>query len=557
MKSKRNIFILNIIGNMPRRKIQSRFYPQSSQPLIPRFLILCLLVFFSTSGLFAQPYHDTYVLNLIVEQNSYLKAIVDTNRPPLFNEARINLPQPVWPSRQDVINCYWKTWEIAFSNLKQVIPGSGFVSPFIDPAFNDNIFMWDCTFMTMYGKYAIRAFNFQNTLDNFYAKQHPDGFICRQIRESDGTDCFGRFDPTSTGPDIMPWSEWEYFMNFNDTARLAKVFPPLLAYYQWYRTYRSWPDGSYYSSGWGCGMDNQPRLPEGQNFDPRFSTGFMSWIDITLQEIFAGKILIRMSEVLGRRAVVKDIEKGIETLTTYVQQNMWDEKSAFFYDRFRDGTLSGVKSIAAFWSLLAGVVPPENTERFVAHLENPDEFARGHRVPTLSADSPDFVPDGGYWRGAVWAPTNYMIVRGLTNYGKDSLAYEIALNNLNNVVKVYNQTGTLWENYAPDFVLGTSHKDFVGWTGLTPINILFEYVFGIRPNVPDNTILIDVRLTDEYGVKSYPYGKNGLLNILCKKRGKETDKPSVLIQTNVPLEAIVRWSNGEFTKEIKPGKTNL
>lgn len=46
--------------------------------------------------------------------------------------------------------------------------------------------MWDCSFMTMYGKYAKSVFNFQNTLNNFFAKQHSDGFICREIRESDG-----------------------------------------------------------------------------------------------------------------------------------------------------------------------------------------------------------------------------------------------------------------------------------------------------------------------------------------------------------------------------------
>ena len=524
---------------------------------MPRFFIVFILLVYVNSFTNGQPFHYTYVSNPVVEQNAYLEAAVDTSCPPVFEKARSFLPKPDWPARQDVIDCYWETWEIAFSNLKQVTPGSGFVSPFIDPAFNGNIFMWDCTFMTMYGKYAARSFNFQKTLDNFYAKQHPDGFICRQIRASDGTDCFGRFDPTSTGPDIMPWSEWEYFLNFDDTVRLAKVFPPLLAYYRWYRTYRTWPDGSYYSSGWGCGMDNQPRLPDGQNFDPRFSTGFMSWIDITLQEIFAGKLLIQMSEVLGRRKDVEDIERGIEKLTSYVQQKMWDRESAFFYDRYRDGSLSGVKSIAAFWSLLAGSVPPDATDRFIAHLENPGEFARVHRVPTLSADNPDFVPSGGYWRGAVWAPTNYMVLRGLTSYNKDSLAYEIALNNLDNVVKVFNQTGTLWENYAPDFVLGTSHKNFVGWTGLIPINILFEYVFGIRPNVPENTLLVDVRLTDEYSVKSYPYGKDGMLNILCKKRKKGTDKPSVLIETNVPLKVIVRWNQGEFTREIEPGKIAL
>ena len=132
---------------------------------------------------------------------------------------------------------------------------------FIDPAFNDCIFMWDSCFMTLFGRYGARAFPFVRTLDNFYAKQHPDGFICREIGRALGDDRFPRFDPSSTGPNVMAWAEWEHYRNFGDRDRLARVFPVLRAYHQWLRAYRTWPDGSYWSTGWGCGMDNQPRLP--------------------------------------------------------------------------------------------------------------------------------------------------------------------------------------------------------------------------------------------------------------------------------------------------------
>jgi glycogen debranching enzyme len=264
-----------------------------------------------------------------------------------------------------------------------------------------------------------------------------------------------------------------------------------------------------------------------------------------------------MADVLDRQNDVKDIEPEVKKLTVYVQKNMWDDKSSFFYDRYRDGTLNQVKSIAAFWSLLAGVVSPEKSDKFINHLENPKEFARLHRVPTLSADDPNYSPIDGYWCGPVWAPTNYMVLRGLTKYGKDSLAHEIALNHVINVTKVFTETGTFWETYPSDTIRGSAMKNFVDWNGLIPINVLFEYIFGIRADVPNNTLLIDVRLKDEYGVKHYPYGKNGLLDILCKKRKNDIEKPSISIQTNVPLKIIVKWRGGELIKEIKPGKMTL
>jgi len=509
-------------------------------------------ILFSGSILSAQPYYDTHVFNKYAAANSFHSMSIDTGDLPGFREAKDILPQPEWPARPDVIKCYWKAWELAFDNLHKPAPGSGFIAPFIDPAFNGHIFMWDSHFMLMFGKYGSKAFNFQRTLDNFYAKQHKDGFICREIVESDGSDFFERFDVSSTGPNLFPWTEWEYYLNFNDTVRLSRVFDPLIAYYKWYTDYRSWPDGTYFSSGLGCGMDNQPRLPAG--YDPGWSHGRMSWIDITLQQVFAGQLLIRMAEKLNRQEDVEGIRREVTKLTAFVNEYMWDKKSAFYYDRFSDGRLSGIKSIASYWALLANVVPDVNLASFVSHLENPGEFARMHRVATLSGDVPSFDPNGGYWKGSVWAPTNYMVLRGLTQYGLDSLAFEIARNHLDNVVKVYDQTGTLFENYAPDKVQGNDRKDFVGWTGIVPISVLFEYVFGLRPDVPHHTLILDIKMTDEYGVKNYPFGKEGLISIHVDKRKSLETAPVVKVNSNISFDLKLSWSGGTKVIHTGPGK---
>jgi hypothetical protein len=520
-------------------------------------LIARLFVVFFCLGIpksYGLLYYDTSIPNKYVAENIFLTIKPNTSIPPSFDQAKSLLPEPYWPSHPDAIKCYWAIWEREFAYLHPVTPTNQFESPYLEPPFNGLIYMWDACFDMMFGNYGHRAFNFQASLDNFYCKQEKDGYICRAISMAEGQDfTCDKFNPVSTGPNLMPWAEWEYFLNFGDTNRLKEVFPPLLAYYQWYRTWRSWPDGSYFSSGWGCGMDNQPRLPQGEGFDPRFSTGFMSWVDITLQQIFVGKILVQMAGVLHREDDVKDVQTEVGQLTKYVQKNMWDEKTAFFYDRFRDGSLSHVKSIAGYWALLAGVVPPEDRDRFIAHLKDPKEFAREHRVPTLSADDPGYDPGGGYWCGAAWAPTTYMVLRGLSRYGEDSLAHEIALNDLTNVVKVFSETGTFWENYAPDAAQGCGMKNFVDWDGLIPINEMFEYVFGIRPDVPEETIVWDMRLLDEHGIKNYPFGKDGLVNLICKQREKVTDKPQITVSSNVAFKLKLIWAGG--SKVINVPKT--
>lgn len=500
-------------------------------------------------------FYNTYVDNPFVKENVFLGMPATTRQLPAFDDARSMLPDPIWGTHTPVIDCYWKAWQLAFGNLRNPTAENGFVAPYIDTAFNNCLFMWDSAFILLFARYGCRVFDFHRTLDNLYAKQHPDGFICREIHESNGRDGFSRFDPAATGPNIMAWTEWEYFLASGSTERLARVFPVLVAFYQWYRTYRTWPDGSYWACGWSSGMDNQPRMPEDcsqQYCSPEFNTGHLAWIDTCLQQIFTARILLKMADVLGRQKDVAGLQAEVSYLTGYANDQMWDDESKFYYDRLPDGKLSAVKTIGAFWALIAEVVPPARLEEFIDHLTNPAEFNRPHRVPSLSAAQPGYSRDGDYWRGGVWAPTNCMVITGLHRMGYTAIAHEIAFNHLNNVVKVFEQTGTVWENYAPEYPgPGKPAKpNFVGWTGLTPVAILFEYVFGIKPDAHNSIVTWDVRLLEEHGISRYPLGKTGMLDLKCARRTSVTEKPVITASSNIAVELRVQWEGGTETMKL-------
>lgn len=495
-------------------------------------------------------FYDTYLRNPYAEENSFRGMEADTSDLPTLEVARDLLPSPFWNGHQSAIDCYWKVWEIAFRNLRKPQSGSPFVANFIATAFNDCLFMWDSAFILLFARYGNRAFNFQRTLDNLYSTQHPDGFICREIGEADGLDRFQRFDPTSTGPNIMPWTEWEYYQTTGDRGRLTRVFPVLTAYHQWMRKYHTWNDGTYWSSGWGCGMDNQPRFPIGDSINGEnevvYHHGFLVWADACFQQMYSCSLLINMAEALGRGVEVEDLRAERERLHEQVNDLLWDEAKGFYYDRFPDSSLSTMTSIGAYWSLLADAVPSDRLARFVSHLENTGEFNRMHRVPTLAADHPQYADDGGYWKGGVWAPTNYMVLRGLTRAGYDDLAHDIGMNHHRNVVKVYERTGTVWENYAPELVSpgNPAKSDFVGWSGLPPVAVLFEYVFGIQADAPANKVRWDVRLLEEHGVERYPFGADVTINLRCDARGSITEKPNVRVESSAPVMLELRWQGG-------------
>lgn len=360
------------------------------------------------------PYKNTYVKEPLVTENEYRVAKPETIVPKSFEEARQILPNPIWGGHDKELEMYWKAWEIAIGNIRAPQAGSGFVSSYLDTAYNGNIFMWDSSFILMFARYGTRFFPFQNTLNNFYAKQHPDGFICREIK-ADGADCFERYDPVSTGPNLMPWCEMVYFHQFGDTERLHKIFPVLCAYYKWLKLNHTWRNGTYWSSGWGTGMDNMPRVPS--EYSPIYSHGHMIWLDTNLQQLFTANLLLEMGFYLERWQEIEEFEDEAKMLGKYIHDNLWDEKTGFLYDQYADGTLCTTKGIGAYWALFTDVLDSVQLDRMVKELDNPATFNRKHRIPSLSADNPKYKENGRYWQGGVWPGTNYMVMQGLVQKG--------------------------------------------------------------------------------------------------------------------------------------------
>jgi glycogen debranching enzyme len=280
--------------------------------------------------------------------------------------------------------------------------------------------------------------------------------------------------------------------------------------------------------------------------------GHLSWIDACFQQILSARLLVSLNGVAGSPHTDEDLRAEAAALARLVNRRMWDEQAGFYVDRLRDGRLSSVKSVGAYWGLLAAAVPPARRERFIAHLEDPASFNRPHRVPSLSADHPLYRPGGDYWRGSVWPPTNYMVLQGLRVAGRDDLAHAIALNHLANVLAVFEATGTLWENYAPESAAPGQQaaKDFVGWAGLPPIAVLLEYVFGLQPDALRGRVVWDIRLIDGHGVRRYPFGRDGTIDLWCGRRGSEDDAPAIEAASDTPVTLEVKWKAGSRTLRI-------
>ncbi|WP_246228132.1 MGH1-like glycoside hydrolase domain-containing protein [Propioniciclava coleopterorum] len=487
------------------------------------------------------------------------------------------LPGPWVAGRPDYRACYDYAVATLLGSRRAPQPGSGFVSPFLDSAFNDNVFWWDSCFITMFARLLHPYVPGICSLDNFYARQFDDGEICREINATTGRDlpwwtnldggplysfydrAYGYRSLTSAAPDldlatcrrpdlgrvpaapphltldalnhpVAAWAEWLSFTQTGDLDRLERVLPALAAYHAALEEHLGHAEGLYVSD-WAS-MDNSPR-------NARLGFG----VDTACEMVLDARHLLQIAAALraaGRRADLDDAALGrrAEATDAAINALMWDPERAFYVDLDADRVRIEVRTIAGFWPLIAGVARGERADALVAALLDPAAFGRLNPVPSVAADEPGYVPEGGYWRGGTWSPTNQMVIAGLAAVGRHDLARELATRHLDAVCRVHADTGTIYEYSSPDLLSAgaNDHPAFVGWSGMAPIGFLIERVIGLQADAP--TARLTWRLPaagPDCGVERYWFG-----GITADLALRHTDRERVVEVT----------ADGPFTLEL-------
>lgn len=392
------------------------------------------------------------------------------------------------------------------SARRHIRPAGGpvFHTSFLDAAFSKNIFLWDTCFIACYAKYHQGELPIANALDNFYALQDADGWICREYDEH-GRPVWPKAHPVSVNPPLLAFAELELFDQNGDLERLRRVYPALKRNFDYLAGYLRRGDGLCFNDALGSGMDNIPRHPEGwqedgkgiplgrevalpfdyHGLDPAWNVQGRA-VDTSAQMALCAENLARIARLVGRGDDAAGLLRFHAGTRHALNTLCWNEEDGFYHD-LGYGRQIRRKHVGMFWTLLAGLVPPERVAPLLRHLTDPMTFWRTVPVASFPADQPGFDPRGGYWRGGVWAPTNYMVIRGLQRYGQQTLATTLARQYHACVAEVWRRTGTFWENMAPDAVQpGQPAKpDFCGWSAIAPITLAREFI------APDRKAIFD------------------------------------------------------------------
>jgi hypothetical protein len=210
-------------------------------------------------------------------------------------------------------------------------------------------------------------------------------------------------------------------------------------------------------------------------------------LDLTCEVANEMYYLGLMAKELGDTAGVREWNRKHARVAALINRTMWDPNAGFYYNVSREdnsfvfeGASLKRKELIGFLPLWARVASKDQARRLVSHLTNTESFWRRYGVPTLAADDPHYTPfvDGCCrWNGAVWLLWDYMVMRGLSQYGYHDLARKVGEKMMLAVTTQLSLNHRFWESYSPDFPVQESPSNYI-WDSIMA-SVLLE-MYGAR-----------------------------------------------------------------------------
>ncbi len=98
-------------------------------------------------------------------------------------------------------------------------------------------------------------------------------------------------------------------------------------------------------------MDNSPRN--------RHLVNGGTAVDTSSEMVLFARNLSKIATVLGKKREASRFSREADALAARIERQMWDPSRRFYFDLSLEGEPTGVKTIGAYWTLIAGVASAE------------------------------------------------------------------------------------------------------------------------------------------------------------------------------------------------------
>ncbi len=334
------------------------------------------------------------------------------------------------------------------------------------------------------------------------------------------------------------WSMWELYSRMTDPRKqhdFAEMVYPLLK-----ETYKVWTTQIDIDHNLLCSTpnnwDDSPRADllfrEATDIPGQWNSWWNDWVKMSrdnfLEDPSASSQLAYGTVIMGRLAKIlgmegeaaswdKQFRKSVQSI-----DSLWDEKSGYWIVTYRHHLKDNVLTSSILYPIFTDVCRDTSRIRRVIqnHILNPSEFNGTYPIPTVAYNDPCYYKqkpprsneEGGLWRGNIWLPEAWIIVKGLYKYGYEAEAIDIA-RRLTDMMSHQAQ----WTKNNPQFAESPAeyydsrtgegrHIRHFSWTSAVAMDFLLgnyqnERVLGTN-NVRDRSIKGHIREIYDFGSRN-------------------------------------------------------
>ncbi|MGI6652784.1 MAG: MGH1-like glycoside hydrolase domain-containing protein [Christensenellales bacterium] len=382
--------------------------------------------------------------------------------------------------------------------------GGLFKHPFIDPGsvYQGNLWDWD-SFWTVYALMASAEdkekllSGAKGGLLNFFDLQMDDGYLPMMVSNQPEIGSY-LLDQRKAGKKLN--------MHKPFLCQQAQIISSYAGSHEWLRQhldgirrYFACYDRDYLHEKTGLyvwaddvmiGMDNDPAV-FGR---PRYSTASMFLNGFMVAEL---KAAFRIFKALGLDNEGAAFIAKANALVSAIQAECYDSRDRFFYsvdvdiktrayDWFHQGLgvfwnslPIKVRTWTGFIPLYAGFATESQARDIVRlHIEDAATFMSPNGIRALARDEKMYNLEAtinpSNWLGPIWMVVNYVVFRGLMNYGFREEAGRLMDKSINLLNKDLETSGELHEYYNPETGHPIINPGFLNWNMLS-INMYQEF----------------------------------------------------------------------------------
>ncbi len=420
---------------------------------------------------------------------------------------------------QDFVDLYNQTWAWLQDFQQKGTTRNKFEAKYLNYPDNQTINQFEACFSTFFCVYSNRIFAASTQLDNFYNHQEKDGAIRSDYGLKDGKPVFHRDNPEGVNPPLFAWAEYNMYHKIGNKKRIRDIMPKLEAYFTWLESTFCKENGLYSVPLSATTMTNSPRKKSKYP------------VDFNAQQALNALYMSELGDILNDKDISFKYKRHYFSLKTRINQMMWNVEDGFYYDLDAHEKQIRVKTIGGFWPLLAELPNEAKSEPLIAHVRNPETFGTENPFPSLAANEPEFDEQGGGYKGAVYPPLTFMVIKGLEKYGAFELARECAIRHLYYMLDTLHpegkEKGNVWEAYQPRKdgpakwrgKQGFPRPNFLTFTALSSVSLMIENVVGLYISLPRKTVDWIIPTLEIMGIENLSLKRN-LVTILSNKTSR-------------------------------------